>query len=166
MRPVQALSIFLAAALGCQAAPKDTSAEARRVIAAAEANWARLTAAGHADSLAELFHLNAVALPPNWPPMSGRQAIRIFLAHMNETSSPPPLFGVRPESVWVSGPLVVELGRWHFDVPPGAKRPAAATIPDSGKYMARWVNENGHWLIMESIWNSDLPVATPPAQKH
>src|SRR5439155_11901557 len=74
--------------------------------------------------------------------------------------------GVRPESVWVSGPLVVELGRWHFDVPPGAKRPAGATHPESGKYMARWGNENGHWLIMESIWNSDLPVATPPAQKH
>src|SRR5690349_17552621 len=109
MRPVQALSLRLAAARGCQAAPKDTSADVRRIIDASEANWARLTAAGHADSLAELFHLNAVALPPNWPPMSGRQAIRIFLAHMNETSSPPPIFGVRPESVWTSGPLVVEM---------------------------------------------------------
>ena len=159
MPRVQALAIFLAAALGCQAAPKDTSADVRRIIDASEANWARLTAAGHADSLAELFHLSAVAMAPNWPPMHGRQAIRIFLAQMNQTSSPPPIFGVRPDSVWTSGPLVVELGRWHFDVPPGAKRPPGATIPDSGKYMARWVNENGHWLIMESIWNSDLPAS-------
>jgi len=65
MRPVQALSIFLAAALGCQAAPKDTSADARRVIAAAEPNWARLTAPRHPDSLPELSHLTAVALPPH-----------------------------------------------------------------------------------------------------
>src|SRR5205809_7253118 len=113
MRPVHAVPILLAAALGCQAAPKDTSADARRAIDAADAHWARLTAAGHADSLAELYHQNGVTLPPNWPPMSGRQAIRIFLAHMNETSSPPPILGVRPESVWASGPLAVALGRWQ-----------------------------------------------------
>src|SRR5206468_2883075 len=52
MRTGQTLSILLAAALGCQAAPPpDTTAEAKQAIDAADANWARLTAAGHADSL-------------------------------------------------------------------------------------------------------------------
>ncbi len=56
MRPRHTLPILLAAAFGCQATPppKDTSAEAKQAIDAADANWARLTAAGHADSLADL----------------------------------------------------------------------------------------------------------------
>src|SRR5437764_12798963 len=66
MRPGHTLPTLLAAALGCLAAPaKDTSAEAKQAIDAADANWARLTAAGHADSLAELYHANGVMLPPN-----------------------------------------------------------------------------------------------------
>src|SRR5439155_27068685 len=104
MRPVHAVPILLAAALSCQAAPKDTSADVRRAIDAADAHWARLTTAGHADSLAELYHQNGVMLPPNRPPMYGRQAIRLFMTPMNATSSPPPTLAVRPESVWATGP--------------------------------------------------------------
>src|SRR6266702_5013137 len=64
MRPGQTLSILLAAALGCQAAhPPDTTAEAKQAIDAADAQWARLTAAGHADSIAALYHANGVMLP-------------------------------------------------------------------------------------------------------
>ena len=74
--PIQAFPMLVAAALGCQAAPaKDTSAEAKQAIDAADANWARLTTAGHADSLAELYHPNGVMLPPNMPAVRGREEI-------------------------------------------------------------------------------------------
>ena len=162
MRPVHAVPILLAAALGCQAAPKDTSADARRAIDADDAHWARLTAAGHADSLAELYHQNGVMLPPNTPPMHGRETIRLFMTTMNTMSSPPPTLSVRAESVWATGPLAVEVGRWHFAWPAGATRPPGAPAVDSGKYMARWVNENGRWLMVQDIWNSDLPLPPPP----
>jgi ketosteroid isomerase-like protein len=115
MRPVQVLPVLLAAALGCQAAPaKDTSAEAKQAIDAADANWARLTTAGHADSLADLYHANGVMLPPNMPAVHGREAIRAFMTTMNSMSSPPPILTVRAESVWASGPWAMELGRWNF----------------------------------------------------
>src|SRR5437899_3483085 len=95
MRPAQTLSILLVAALGCQAAPPpDTTAEAKQAIDAADANWARLTAAGHADSLAELYHVNGVMLPPNMPPVHGRDAIRGFMTTINSMSSPPPILRV------------------------------------------------------------------------
>src|SRR5436853_7784080 len=98
MRPVQHLALLLAAALGCQAAPPpDTTAEAKQAIDAADANWARLTAAGHADSLAELYHVNGVMLPPNMPPVHGRDAIRGFMTTMNSMSSPPPILRVWAE---------------------------------------------------------------------
>ena len=163
MRPVHHLALLLAA-LGCQAAPPpDTTAEAKQAIDAADANWARLTAAGHADSLAELYHANGVLLPPNMAPVHGREAIRAFMTTMNSMSSPPPILRVWAESVWASGPHALELGRWHFGWPANAKRPPGLPAADSGKYMVRWVNENGRWLMVQDIWNSDVALPTAPA---
>ena len=151
MRPVHHLALLLAA-LGCQAAPPpDTTAEAKQAIDAADANWARLTAAGHADSLAELYHANGVLLPPNMPPVHGRDAIRGFMTTMNSMSSPPPILRVWAESVWASGPHALELGRWHFAWPASAKRPPGFPAADSGKYMVRWVNERGRWLANPKV---------------
>ena len=164
MRPGHTLSILLAAALGCQAAPPpDTTAEAKKAIDAADANWARLTATGHADRLADLYHANGVMLPPNMPPVHGRDAIRGFMTTMNSMSSPPPVLTVRAESVWAQGPLALELGRWNFAWPAAAKRPRGAPAADSGKYMVRWVNENGRWLMVQDIWNSDVALPMAPA---
>jgi ketosteroid isomerase-like protein len=162
MRPIQALPILLAATFGCQAAPaKDTSAEAKQAIDAANANWPRLTAAGHADSLAEYYHPSAVILPPNMPATHGRDSIRAFFATLNTMSSPPPVLTIRAESVWASGPMAVELGRWHFAWGAGAKRPPGMPAADSGKYIVRWVNEGGRWLMAQDIWNSDLAMPMP-----
>lgn len=157
MRPVRLLPLLFAATLSCQAAaPPDTSAAAGQAIDAANANWARLTAAGHADSIVQFYHANAVLLPPNMAPVRGLEAIRAFLAQINTMSRPAPTLTVRAESVWAHGDLAVELGRWHFAWPAGAKRPPGAPAADSGKYIVRWVHENGRWLMVEDIWNSDL----------
>jgi ketosteroid isomerase-like protein len=170
MRPVHALPILLAAVLGCPPGPpKDTSADAKQAIDAANANWPRLTAAGHADSIAEYYHASALILPPNMAPLRGREAIRAFFAVMNTMSSPPPVLTIRAESVWASGPAAVELGRWNFAWPASAKRPPGFPAADSGKYIVRWINDNGRWLMAQDIWNSDvaLPMAPPaaPAKK-
>ncbi len=172
--PIRTLPIVLAAALGCQAAPpKDTSAEARQAIDAADANWARLTTAGHADSLADFYHANGVMLPPNMPAVRGKEAIRAFMTTMNAMSSPPPILSIRAESVWAGGTTATELGRYHFAWPAGAKRPPGLPDADSGKYMVRWVNDDGRWLMVQDIWNSDValpmqaaaPAAKPGAKK-
>src|SRR6267143_7192468 len=108
MRPIQALTILIAATFGCQAAPaKDTSAEAKQAIDAANGTWARLTAAGHADSLVQYYQANAVLLPPNMPAVHGRDSIRAFFAVLNTMSSPPPVLTIRAESVWSSWSMAV-----------------------------------------------------------
>jgi hypothetical protein len=33
---------------------------------------------------------------------------------------------------------------------------------DSGKYVVRWVNDSGRWLMAQDIWNSDVPLPMPP----
>jgi hypothetical protein len=34
---------------------------------------------------------------------------------------------------------------------------------DSGKYIVRWAQQNGRWLMVDDIWNSDTPLPTAPA---
>jgi ketosteroid isomerase-like protein len=166
MRPAYCFASLLAAILGCQAPPTaDRSAAAKQAIDANNAAWARLTAAGHADSVAQFYHANAVMLPPNMPPVHGRDAIRAFMSTMGSMSSPPPTLTVRAESVWARGPLAVELGRWHFAWPAAAKRPPGVPAADSGKYLVRWVEEGGRWLMVQDIWNSDLPMPGAQPQK-
>ncbi|HUL02896.1 MAG TPA: DUF4440 domain-containing protein [Gemmatimonadales bacterium] len=168
----RAAAILLAVALACKPSPPpDNTAAVRAAIDAANANWSRLSAAGHSDSLADLYHPNAVLLPPNMTPVSGMTAIRTFFLAMNSMSSPPPVLAIRSDSVWSAGAWAVEQGRWSFKWPAGAKLPPGAFPEDSGKYMARWVDENGKWLMVQDIWNSDeaympVPPMAPAAPSH
>jgi len=34
---------------------------------------------------------------------------------------------------------------------------------DSGKYIVRWEQQNGKWVMVDDIWNSDLPIPQPAA---
>ena len=161
MRPTKVLPLLVAAALSCQPAPPpDTSAEAKKAIDAANATWAGLTAGGHADSLASYYDQNAVLLPPNMAPVRGKEAIRGFFAQMNTMAA---TLTIHAESVWASGASATELGRWNFVWPASAKRPPGFPPADSGKYIVRWVNEGGRWLMMQDIWNSDMPLPMAPA---
>jgi ketosteroid isomerase-like protein len=161
MRRASLLVPTALALLGCPPVNNsDTAAAAKRAIDSANADWARLSAAGHSDSIAQFYHANAVILPPNMPPVRGRDSIAAFFAVINTMSSPPPTLELRAEEVWARGPMATELGRWTFTWPAGATRPPGAPAVDSGKYMAHWVQENGRWLMAHDIWNSDLPPAT------
>jgi hypothetical protein len=60
--------------------------------------------------------------------------------------------------------MAMERGRWHWAFPAGAKLPPGMAAVDSGKYLAHWMQENGKWVMVDDIWNSDtpLPMAPPP----
>ncbi|HLZ45560.1 MAG TPA: hypothetical protein VKQ05_07765 [Gemmatimonadales bacterium] len=60
-----------------------------------------------------------------------------------------------------SGTLAVETGRWVWAFPAGAKLPPGTPAVDSGKYIVRWAQQNGKWVMVDDIWNSDLPLPTP-----
>jgi ketosteroid isomerase-like protein len=153
---------FLLITVACQAVPPDTSASAKQVIDAANAQWARLTGAGHADSIAEFYAADAVVMPPNMPTMKGKDAVRSFFAVLN-TMDPHPILALRSERVVASGPVAVETGRWHWGYAAGAKLPPGTPPADSGKYIVRWAQQNGKWLMVDDIWNSDSPLPVPAA---
>jgi ketosteroid isomerase-like protein len=161
MRYLSAAAVL--AALGCLPPPPGGAAAAKRAIDAANASWPRLTSTGHADSIADFYAQNAVIMPPNMAPTRGKEAIRAFFATLNTVK---PTLTLHADSVWASGSAAVEQGRWRFAWPKGATLPPGAPAVDSGKYIVRWVNEGGKWLMAQDIWNSDvaLPIATAPAR--
>lgn len=160
MRAHSSFAALVIAAFACQ--PADTSASAKQAIDAANAQWPRLTSGGHADSLAEFYAVDAVIMPPNMASMHGKDAIKAFFATIN-TIDPRPTLTLRSESVLGSGTTAVEVGRWHWAFPAGAKLPPGTPAVDSGKYIVRWAQQNGKWVMAEDIWNSDLPLPMAPA---
>jgi len=154
MRPHGYLVVLLTAAFACK--PADTTASATQAIDAANAQWPRLTSTGHADSLAEFYAADATIMPPNMATMKGKAAIKAFFATMN-TMDPKPTLTLRAEAVHASGGIAMERGRWNWAYPAGAKLPAGMPAADSGKYLVHWMQENGKWMMVEDIWNSDTP---------
>jgi ketosteroid isomerase-like protein len=153
------LPFLILTAFACQ--PADTTASAKQAIDAANAQWPRLTSTGHADSIAEFYAADAVLMPPNMATIRGKDGVRAFFATINSID-PRPTLTLRAENVVASGPVAVETGRWHWAFPAGAKLPPGTPVVDSGKYIVRWTQQNGKWLMVDDIWNSDLPIPTPP----
>ena len=161
MRPQRYLPLVLLAAVACQ--PADTSASAKTAIDAVNAQWPRLTSTGHADSIAEFYAADAVIMPPNMGTMKGKEAIRTFFATLN-TMDPKPTLTLRADAVHGAGGMAMERGRWTWTFPAGAKLPPGMGV-DSGKYIVHWMQQNGKWVIVDDIWNSDtppMPMAPPP----
>jgi len=159
MRARGYLPFLLLLSVACQ--PADTTASAKQAIDAANAQWPRLTSTGHADSIAEFYAEDAVLMPPNIATIRGKEGVRAFFATIN-TIDPRPTLTLRAETVVGSGPVAVETGRWHWAFPAGAKLPPGTPAVDSGKYIVRWTQQNGKWLMVDDVWNSDLPIPTPP----
>lgn len=162
MRPQTSLAILLIAVACRPAAPVDTSASAKQAIDAANAQWPRLTSTGHSDSIAEFYTTDAVIMPPNMATMKGKDAIKAFFATLN-SMDPKPTLTLRAERVAASGGVAVEVGRWHWGYPAGAKLPPGMPAADSGKYLVHWHELNGKWMMVDDIWNSDTPMPMAPA---
>ncbi|MGE5801409.1 MAG: YybH family protein [Gemmatimonadota bacterium] len=164
MRVLSYLAVLLTAAFACRPAntsAADTSASARQAIDAANAQWPRLTSTGHADSIAEFYAADGAVMPPNMAAVRGKEAVRTFFATIN-TIDPRPTLTLRSDKVVATGTLAVETGRWHWAFPAGAKLPPGTPAVDSGKYIVRWEQQNGKWLMVDDIWNSDTPLPTAP----
>ena len=154
-----ATALALAACKPAATPPPDNSAAAKAGIDAVNANWARLTSTGHADSLADFYTADAAIMPPNMAAVHGRDSIRAFFATLNTIK---PTLALHAQTVWGSASGATEMGRWTWTWPAGVKPPPGMPPADSGKYMVHWVQQDGKWLIAHDIWNSDLP-PTPMA---
>ena len=154
LRFLASLSSLLVAA--CLVNKQGDQTSVRAAIDSGNARWMAGVASGNADSVAAVYAMNARLMAPNAPTIEGRAAIRSTWAEglgLGKWT-----ITLTTDSVWASGTLVFESGTWT------ATFAGAAPIPpsDKGKYVQRWIQEDGHWVVADDIYSSDNPPPAPP----
>lgn len=130
----------------------------REIIERKNSNAVQWYAEGDIDSLAAIFAEDAWQMPPNNPPLIGREAIRRFWSDAVKWGSWE--FTLDTQQVDVSGPLGVERGKYvlRFAASPNAP-PGMTSFEDRGNYLVHWrLEEDGEWRIVADAPVSELPL--------
>lgn len=120
-------------------------------------NAADLAAAFNAkqlDKVLEQYAENSVFMPPNAPLLRGRDPLKSFYASMIERGATD--LRLEPDEVSGHGPIAYESGTYSVSYANGASR-------DRGKYLLVLRNMAGTWRTEKTIWSSDLPPVSQPA---
>jgi ketosteroid isomerase-like protein len=148
MRAIVAGLIVLFAA--CKVAPPDLSEADRTSIRAATDSFVANQRARRDSATAEMYVESASLMPPNAGIVEGRAAIRAWLAAF------PPManFTLTPIEIDGRGDLAYVRGTYSFTLvgPDGHQ-----ISEDRGKFVEVRRRENGKWLVVIDIFNSDLP---------
>ncbi len=138
-------------ATACQPQPAALSSADVAAIRASEEAFAQNGRTRNDSANAALYSENAVFMPPNGPAVTGRPAIRRWLAAFPPMSD----FGLTPVEIDGRGDLAYVRGTYALTLAAAGKTPA---IPDRGKYVEiRRKQADGAWLMVADIFNSDLP---------
>lgn len=144
---------------GCRVAAPAVALDetaARQAIESRIADWARWTAAGDIDAVADIFASDVWEADPNRPPVVGRAAIvehwRRGMARGRWEFEP------RVEDVIVRDGMAMERTSYtlRFTAKPGAAGPAS--IEDKGSWVNVWrLDQDGRWRMLWTIAASALP---------
>jgi ketosteroid isomerase-like protein len=146
--------LLLAFASGCRPAPVDASADVS-AIQQANQRYIEMHPRGALDELVALYTPDAILLPPDGAPITGRPSIRQYCA----------TFFVDWEVVEAQSTIdeVIVAGDWaysrgHF-TETTRSRDGGTTIAETGKFSGLWQRgpSDGMWRIARDMWN-----ATPP----
>ena len=148
MRAIVSGLIVLFAA--CKVAPPDLSEADRASIRAATDSFVANQRARRDSATAEMYTEAASLMPPNAGIVEGRAAIRAWLAAF------PPMAGftLTPIEIDGRGDLAYVRGTYSFTLvgPDGHQ-----IGEDRGKFVEVRRRQNGKWLVVIDIFNSDLP---------
>lgn len=147
--------IVVFAAFACRPANRTDAAAVRHVIDSLNTKIEAWYDAGQADSIVAVFGQDAIQMPPNMPPVVGRDSVRAFWTNNLKTGKWD--FDLTTDEVVVTDSLAVERGHYVLKVVagPGAQYPS---FEDQGNYLVLWRREDdGNWRI---VW--DAPVSTTP----
>jgi len=139
----------------CRPAKHADPEAVRHVIDSLNAHFASSIAAGQVDSAADMFALDVWQMPPNTPPLVGRDSLRVFWKNAVATGKWD--FDVKSDEVITTDSLAIERGHFTLKVTAGPKA-QYPSFEDHGNYVVLWRKESdGHWRV---VW--DAPVSTVP----
>ena len=131
----------------------------RNIIERHNANAAQYYARGDIDALISIFAVDAWQMPPNNPPLVGREADSRVLA--NAVRWGKWSFTLTVEAVAVSDPIAVERGKYVLSFAAGSGAPPGMrSFEDRGNYLVHWRHESdGEWRIVGDAPVSELPLS-------
>lgn len=109
--------------------------------------WNDAWVAGDVEPIVNLYAENAMLLPPNSEPVTGRDAIRAFWQATFEVAPEGTITSVEAES---DGRLGYERGTYTI-------ADAEGNEIDRGKYLVVWKLVEGDWKMSRDTWNSSVP---------
>jgi ketosteroid isomerase-like protein len=148
------LTLALAAAAVCLAG--DSKAE--QALRDADTAWSKAAASKDLEKTVLYYSVDAIALPPNAPIATTKEAIKKLWGDM--LASPALVISWKPTKVEVakSGDLGFVSGTYELTINDASGKPTA----DKGKYVEVWEKQaDGKWKCGTDIWNSDM--ATSPS---
>ena len=123
---------------------------AERAIRENVARWVELIKAGDSDGVSELYEADAVAMPPNQPIVSGKEAIRLFWRSTVQIPDLSLTFEPQRIDVAASGDLAIDRGTYRLSGKPDGQK-----LDDFGKYIEVWRRVGDEWKVAANIYNSD-----------
>lgn len=156
------LPLFVLVA-ACEPPPPqvELTPEDREAIKALSERYTELLMAGDWDALTELFHSDAINIPPNQPRQEGRAQIRAGL----EPDPGSAFTGFSSETQEVDGAGDLAYSRGVYQLQVSVETPEGEMVQeDEGDWIVIARGQaDGSWLIYRLIWNSSLPLEMPGA---
>lgn len=118
--------------------------------------WLAAEVAKDAATASSFFALEAIEMPPNTPPVVGRDAIRKWFEGWLNAPGTSVTFSPVTIEVARSGDIAYERGVYAFvsDGPRGRTE-------DPGKYLTIWKKIDGQWKVIIDTANSNNPCPAP-----
>ncbi len=136
--------------------------DVRRIIDRQNAEICRAYREGDADAVARIFSEHCWQMPPNAPPLVGREAVRRYWAEATRWGRWD--FEIEAREVVVRGDIAAERGAYTLRLEAGPEAPAGfESGEDSGNYLVVWRREaDGEWRALWDAAVSDRPSAAKP----
>lgn len=130
-------------------------------IAKSRAAYQSAVMAQDAAGIAKLYTADGVEMPPNAPAAMGRAAIEKYHKDFAQQFM---IHGITITGMktQVSGDIAYDVGTYKQQLMP---MKGGAIVDDHGKYIVLMKKEGGAWSITHAIYNSDLPLPSPPPAK-
>ena len=155
--PVVAGALFTC--LGCASAGSESAV--RSEILRLDADWSRAAQDRDVERVVSFWADDAIVLPPGSPVVSGKAAIREFVAKSFQTPGFSISWTTTTVAVSRSGDVAYTTGtnRVAFSTPDGKQ----AAV--EGKAVAVWRRDkDGEWKCVIDIWNDAAPSQMPTAR--